>query len=309
LLIEELGLEPGRPLQELQQSILRHDEALDVASNRSPARRAILVAVLDPIRLDGMLAISEPLARFPPRELIIVECLPVGADIATSTTRLLERRERLLAEGITARTAAFSTATAARDILRLVAEQDVDLLVINGSAVMLDDPVVEALLTAVPCDVAVYVGGLPQPGGVLVPFAGADHDWAAVELAAWIAGAEHRKLRLVGPTADPAGSKADSSRLLASASIAIQQANGIAAEPLLVEADADAVVRAAAGMGVIVIGLPDRWRSEGAGPIREALATRTTAASVLVRRGIRPGGLAPPEGLTRYTWSLGASSA
>jgi hypothetical protein len=25
---------------------------------------------------------------------------------------------------------------------------------------------------------------------------------------------------------------------------------------------------------------------------------------VFVRRGLRPGGLAPPEGVTRFTWSL-----
>jgi hypothetical protein len=28
------------------------------------------------------------------------------------------------------------------------------------------------------------------------------------------------------------------------------------------------------------------------------------APIIVVRRGLRPGGLSPPEGLTRYTWSL-----
>ena len=142
---------------------------------------------------------------------------------------------------------------------------------------------------------------------VLVPFAGAEHDWAAVELAAWIAGAEGSLLRLAGPAADGGGAGRDASRLLASASLAIQRALGVPAEPLLVAPGEVELLRAADEAALLVVGLSDRWRKDGLGPVRGALAARAAPATVLVRRGMRPGGLAPRESLTRFTWSLASS--
>jgi len=55
----------------------------------------------------------------------------------------------------------------------------------------------------------------------------------------------------------------------------------------------------------VVVGLSDRWAREGLGPVRMALANRAPTPVVLVRRGVRPGGLAPPSALTRFTWSAG----
>jgi hypothetical protein len=54
---------------------------------------------------------------------------------------------------------------------------------------------------------------------------------------------------------------------------------------------------------VTVVGLSDRWRKDGFGPSRAALAS-SGAPTLLVRKGLRPGGLAPTENLTRFTWSL-----
>ena len=112
-------------------------------------------------------------------------------------------------------------------------------------------------------------GGEPAPGPVLVPFAGTDHDWSAIELGAWLAGSWQVPLRLAGPAVE--GGR-DASRLLASASLAVQRALGVAAEPLLVEPGPDALVAAAADAGVTVVGLSDRWRKDGLGPSRAALA-------------------------------------
>ena len=52
-----------------------------------------------------------------------------------------------------------------------------------------------------------------------------------------------------------------------------------------------------------VVGLSDRWRKDGLGPTRGALAA-SGHPTLLVRKGLRPGGLAPAENLTRFTWSL-----
>ena len=122
---------------------------------------------------------------------------------------------------------------------------------------------------------------------MLVAFSGAEHDWAAIELGAWLATARGATLVLAGSTGD--GSGRDASRLLANASIAVQRTVGVAAEPLLVAPDPGALAAAASGMGLVVVGLSRRWQQEGLGPARSALVAREDGATLLVRRGLRPG--------------------
>ena len=73
----------------------------------------------------------------------------------------------------------------------------------------------------------------------------------------------------------------DASRLLASASLAVQRALGVAAEPLLVAPDADALLAAASEASIVVVGLTERWRRQGLGPARTALATRARVPALL----------------------------
>jgi hypothetical protein len=138
-----------------------------------------------------------------------------------------------------------------------------------------------------------------------VPFVGAEHDWSAVELGAWLAGAWKVPLRLAGPLAQGR----DSSRLLASASLAVQHAHGIAAEPLLLAPGADQLASASREAALMIVGLSERWQSEGLGTARARLIQRATSPSLLVRRGLRPGGLAPRDSRTRFTWSLRSHSS
>ncbi len=154
-----------------------------------------------------------------------------------------------------------------------------------------------------PCDVAVCVGGAPEPGPIFVPFGGEGNDWSAIELGAWIARAWDTPLRLAGPATE----ERDASRLLASASLAVQRAFGVAAEPLLLEPGHHDLVEATKDAALCIAGLSSRWRSEGLGPVRTALAS-SGRPMLLVRRGLRPGGLAPREQLTRFTWSLNPSA-
>jgi hypothetical protein len=174
--------------------------------------------------------------------------------------------------------------------------------VLAGTPGLFDDAVIAGALSTAPCDVAVVVGAELRQGPILVPFVGAVHDWAAIELGAWAAGALGESLRIAGPRR---GSDArDASRLLASASLAVQRTLGIAAEPLLIEPGPDALLAAADDAGLVVVGLSDRWRSGGLGGSRAALAASSQVAVVIVRRGLRPGGLAPREARTRFTWTL-----
>jgi hypothetical protein len=53
------------------------------------------------------------------------------------------------------------------------------------------------------------------------------------------------------------------------------------------------------------VGLSDRWRTEGIDQARRALALGAGVPTLFVRRGLRPGGVAPNETLTRFTWTLG----
>jgi hypothetical protein len=140
---------------------------------------------------------------------------------------------------------------------------------------------------------------------VLVPFGGSVHDWAAVEVGAWLARNTRSALGLVGASEGAQGR--DASRLLADASLAVQHAFGVPAEPLLVEPDAEALLTAASDAAAVVVGLTERWRREGLGAARTALATRGSAPTALVRRGMRPGGLAPRGTETHFTWTITAA--
>ena len=252
--------------------------------------------------LEPLLDLARPLARRPPKELILARLVGGANELQAASEALQERRAVLLESGITARAAAFVSPTPAEDLVRMAVEQDVDLVLVDGPREPLRDPVLAGLLASAPCDVAVVVGTEVRPGRVLVPFVGAEHDWAAVELGAWIAGGLGTSVLLAGPKEGPGGR--DASRLLANASLAIQRTLGVAADPLLIEPGPAALVEAAEEAALVIVGLTDRWRNEGLGVVREALAQAARPCVVLVRRGLRPGGLAPRESATRFTWSL-----
>jgi hypothetical protein len=164
------------------------------------------------------------------------------------------------------------------------------------------------VLLGAPCDVAVLVARERGPVAVgperpvLVPFGGADHDWAALELGAWVASSSGARLRLLGAAGDDAGRR-DASRLLASASLVLQRLAGVPAEPLLIEPGREGVLAAAQGAGLLVVGLSERWREEGLGATRAEIARSAPVATLFVRRGAHQGALAPPDGVTRFAWS------
>jgi DNA-binding SARP family transcriptional activator len=308
-LVDELGIEPSPALQELETAILRQDPALTLAAELPAPERSILVAPRDASALDSLLVLAEPLARTrPPREVILAR-LTSRAELGRASALLSERRADLAARGVAARAAAFTSDAPADDLVRLALEQDVDLLLSDARP---DEDFAAAELGAVlasaPCDVALLLGRTPEPGPrrpVLVPFGGAEQEWSAVEIAAWIAAATGAPLRLAG--SEGAQGKRDASRLLASASLLVQRAVGVPTEPLLVPRGADGIVGTAVAAGLIVLGLSDRWRQEGVGETRLEVARRARPPTLLVRRGLRPGGIAPQETMTRFTWSLARS--
>jgi DNA-binding SARP family transcriptional activator len=308
--VDELGIEPGPALRELERAILRQDQSLawhdatGPAPPRSGAERlhTLLVAPLGTTGAEGLIALAERLARQPPREIVLAETVPDGHQLVRASRRMHEMREVLSKRGLEARAAAFTSVTPGADLARLATEQDVDLLLSDAPEQLLEDGRLLTLLERAPCDVGVLVGTGELRGPVLVPFAGAAHDWTAVEIGAWLARNSGEPLRLAGASASAEGR--DASRLLANASLAVQHALGVPAEPLLVDPGPDALVSAAADVGLVAIGLTERWRREGLGRVRTALATAGTFPLLLIRRGVRPGGLAPRDSDTRFTWTV-----
>jgi hypothetical protein len=64
------------------------------------------------------------------------------------------------------------------------------------------------------------------------------------------------------------------------------------------------LIKASKDVGLLVVGLSERWEEEGLGPLRWALARTARIPVLFVKRGLRPSGLAPANTATRYTWSV-----
>jgi len=313
----------------------RHELSEPVEEELRRARRAtqeeievpvptssIMVAPQDAANLDTLLRLAEPLAKAtPPREIIIAQVI-VPDRFVTGTMRdaddvsrveeeLEERRAALLERGVAARVAAFQTILPGQDYVRLASEEEVDLIMLDGRRPLLGEGVprgaVGLVLEQAPCDVAVLVERqealtLDADHPVMVPFGGGDHDWAALELAAWIAAATEAPLKLMGAVGGEG--EGDAGRVLDSASLVVQQLAGITTEPVLVDLSNGGLLPATLGAGLLVIGLSDRWKSEGLGPVRAEIAKAAPAPILFVRRGTRPGALAPRTGdVTKFAWS------
>ena len=300
-LVELYGIEPTPALRDLERSVLRQDPALDAPAPAAPAPGSTVLACARTEQgLVALVPLAAPLVRGPGRELLLVRLLADEAELSAAASRVAQMRARV---GAPARAAAFASAHAARDIARLAAGHAVDVVFVDAAGLP-DGPLpveLAGLLERCPADVAL-LAGTSSPGGedvVLVAFAGARHDWAALELGAWLASATASTLRLAGPP----GVHGGGSRMLAAASLAVQRTVGIDATPLLVESEG--LAAAAEGARAVVCGLPAGWRRTGAGAVRGALVRVAHAPVLLVHRGPRPGGLAPAEAVTRFTWSLG----
>ncbi len=314
VLVEELGIEPSAELQDLEAAILRQDPSLaapgqgDQAAAPEDPRRTVLAAALSNSALAALADLGAALAEEVDHELVLAATVSSSDQLEEATRELRELSGPLADRGVAVRTGAFTSVAPGSDLSRLAREQDVDLLLVDAPDRLLEDPRVLSLLEDAPCDVAALVGNEPPgEGPILVPFSGFDHDWAAVELGAWLARSLDRELRLAGPSTGPSGR--DASRMLASASLALQRALGVAADPVIVEPSPEALVAEARRSGVVVVGLTARWRREGLGRARTALATTAGVTTLLVRRGLRPGGLAPRSGDTRFTWTIARADA
>src|SRR5262249_30449102 len=119
LLVEELGIEPGRSLQELERAILRHD--LTTEPQRE-TRGPVICAGAVPLELVAPLAPDG-------RELILLELVADPAELAARTAELERLRAALPAQ---ARAACFTSVEPGEDLARLAAEQEAELVVADA---------------------------------------------------------------------------------------------------------------------------------------------------------------------------------
>ena len=138
---------------------------------------------------------------------------------------------------------------------------------------------------------------------IVVPFGGNEHDWAALELAALISRVEdapllHRRLRRRRTRRAGRQPVAGVGRPHPAAHERHRRRAGAG------RAGSEGVVDLAARARTFVIGLSPRFRETGLGETRTEIAARVAVPALFVRRGTRPGVLAPGRSVTRFSWSL-----
>jgi len=290
----------------------------------APAGGSILLAPQSGPALAQLLELAEPLAHSdPPREVVLAQFVQpprgiwIRGGLQSEQRRLAEAerevqvaRDTLVAEGIPARAAAITSASSGSDVSKLAARDDVALVLIDGRRPMLGSGIpregVGEVLRSSPGDVAVLVARegarvAPGPGAVVaVPFGGARHDWVALEIAAAICSATGASLRLIGSRGD--GNR-DASTLLENATMLVRNFVGVEAESVLADPGREGILQAVEGAELVFIGLSDRWRQEGLGETRRAIARAAPAPIVFVRAGERTGELEPSADLSRFGWS------
>ena len=321
-LLEEFGIDPGPGMAALERQILQHDARLQATTpahsgadgSRTKSLRTLVVVSQSDGDLDPLCALGEKITSSgDDRELVITRLLaPVTGSAASEQVRrvtaaLVERRDQLQNRGATVRVAAFSSRSPSVDLVKLCKHQDADMLLIDGAPALLGGRfgVIDQLFKDATCDVALHLARA-EPSGharIVVPFSGSDHDWAALELGVLLARGSTASLALLG--VEDADDHRDASRLLATASLIIQRISSVVAEPVLLPPGSAGILRIA-GDSHVITGLSPRFREEGLGEMRFELANESAGSVTFVRRGARPGVLAPPHTITRYTWSLTA---
>jgi len=300
-LVEQLGIEPGRALRAAERAILQQDPALDLDRAAVEGARAILLLPSCDAAFDELLAVARPLADS--RELILARVVADEGELAPAAEAANAHRARL---GGNVRSAVFTSADPVGDAVGLGDSYAVELVLVDSAKEIDGEHVPDelaALFDRCPADVAVVCGGARPSDGIFVPFGGGEHDWAALELAAWLAAAEDAELVLVGTGSDRQSGRRDASRLLAHAAVAVQRLAGVSTRPMLAPPSPEGLRDAVESAGVVIVGVIDSWRTAGIGDARRALLAGDTPV-VLVHRGPRPGGLAPTESRTRFSWTL-----
>ena len=183
--------------------------------------------------------------------------------------------------------AAFTSTDRAADLARLAAEQDAELLVVDT----LPDGAARGGAVRRRARAARRAPSTPE-GPVLVPFGGGRRGVGRAR-ARRLARARARRCRCSCSASRPAAGRRDASRMLASASLALQRFTGIVAEPVIVAPGVDGIL--AEQGAVIVASLPDgELDATRSALVERARGARAARARRPPSRRPRPGADADP---------------
>ena len=195
-LVSSFGIDPSAPLRALEHAILTQDDSLELGVPQTGRGGAVLVAPSCDDALSTLLPLATAFAAG--NELVV-------ARIVAEEHELDAAAAALRACGATARTAAFTSGDPAADLVRLATNNDADLVLVDAppgiDGAQLPEPLVAAARAHARAGRDPRPGPGSLPGAVHVPFGGGEHDWAALELGAWLASATGSPLRLVGTRA------------------------------------------------------------------------------------------------------------
>jgi len=120
VLVEELGIEPGEDLQELEAAILRQDPNLAappgaLPDSRRASRRTVLSAALAIPALAGLAGLGAALARGADHELVLVATVSSSDLLDDVNARLRDLGATLSAEDLVVRVGAFTSVAPGSD--------------------------------------------------------------------------------------------------------------------------------------------------------------------------------------------------
>ena len=237
---------PGRRADRRWSELAAEPGARPQAAGDAEPASAILVAPLDPAALDGLAALGEPLARDPARELLLVGTVSRRRRAGRAQPRARGAPREPRRAGGDGAGRGVHLAGAGRGPGAPRREQAVELALIDAPDDLLEDARVLTLLEQAPCDVAIVAGAARVSARARGPGAGARSAERRTTGPRWSSAPGSRATPGPGcawpvPTTGPDGR--DASRLLANASLAVQRALGVSAEPVLVPPEPDAAHR------------------------------------------------------------------
>src|SRR4051812_8231616 len=174
-LVDELGIDPSKALQRLEARILQQDTGLELepvaapaarqpkpATPAAPPTRAVLVAASSTDELSRMVELAVPLARGESgHELLLSWLVTRSEELGAAVRAVNERRQALAGDGLPARAVAYTSDRVGDDLVRLAAEQQVQLVLLGVDPQTLGSPPLPAtlatLLEHAPCDVGAVV--------------------------------------------------------------------------------------------------------------------------------------------------------
>ena len=256
--------------------------------------------------MDALLSIAEPLARSqPPRELILARLVvPQRLGHRASPRRpRAPRRDRgpargdetLHRGGLSTRAVAFTTPDAGEDLVRLGRDERIDLVLVDGRRPLLGDGIPKGEVGA---------SSRTRRATWRARRARARRDRDRPEhpvvrpvrrRRARLGGARARRvdrpraaapLRLLGASFDVEQGPATRARCSRTPRSSCSSSPGSSPSRCSSTPAAD-VIRKAAGAGLLVVGLSERWREEGLGELRSEIVKAAPAPVLLVRRGTR----------------------